>query len=337
MPTFEAKIGLVMKILYYIIYPLWYLLSMLPLRVHYFLSDMLFHLLYHLLRYRRRIVRKNLVESFPEKTEAEIDQIERGFYHFFCDYLGESIKMMSITPEEMKRRMTFKGTEIIDAVIESGGSVAVYLGHFCNWEWVSSLPQWLTPKAVCAQIYHPIENKEFDRLFLKQRGRMGAVSIPMESTLREILRYRSEKQPIVVGYISDQAPHWRNIHHWCDFLHHDTPVLTGTERIVRKVKHEVFYLEMRRVKRGYYEGEFKLITREPDQLPEYELTTRYFKLLEASICRQPELYLWSHNRWKRTREEFNEKYEVVNGKVVPKGEEIERLHKIEAERRKKRK
>ena len=324
-----------MKILYYIIYPLWYLFSMLPLCVLYVVADLLFHLLYHVLRYRRRIVRKNLVESFPEKGEEEIRRIERGFYHFFCDYLVESIKMMSITPEEMKRRMTFKGTEMVDAVINSGGSVALYLGHFCNWEWVSSLPLWLTPKALCGQIYHPIENKEFDRLFLKQRGRMGAVSIPMESTLREILRYRSEKQPVIIGYISDQAPHWRNIHHWCNFLNHDTPVLTGTERIIRKVGHEVFYLEMKRVKRGYYEGEIKLVTRDPGHLEEYELTTKYFQLLEASIRRQPELYLWSHNRWKRTREEFNEKYEVVNGKVVPKGEEIERLHKIEAERRKK--
>ena len=322
-----------MKILYYIIYPLWYSFSLLPLSVLYVVSDLLFHLLYHVLRYRRHIVRKNLVESFPEKSEEEIHHIERGFYHFFCDYLVESIKMMSITPEEMKRRMTFKGTEIINAVLKSGGSAALYLGHFCNWEWVSSLPLWLTKEAVCGQIYHPIENKDIDRLFLKQRGRMGAVSIPMESTLREILRYRSENQPVVIGYISDQAPHWRNIHHWCNFLNHDTPVLTGTERIIRKMKHEVFYLDMRRVKRGYYEGEIRLVTREPLHLAEYELTTKYFNLLEASIRRQPELYLWSHNRWKRTREEFNEKYEVVNGKVVPKGDEIERLRKIEAERR----
>ena len=110
-------------------------------------------------------------------------------------------------------------------------------------------------------------------------------------------------------------------------------MLTGTERIIRKVRHEVFYLDMRRVKRGYYEGEIRLVTREPLHLEEYELTTKYFNLLEASIRRQPELYLWSHNRWKRTREEFNEKYEVVNGKVVPKGDEIERLRRIEAERR----
>ena len=317
-----------MKLLYYIIYPLWYLLSLLPLGVLYILSDALFHLLYHLLRYRRRIVHKNLVESFPEKSEAEIRQVERGFYHFFCDYIVESLKMMTISPEEMKRRMVFKGIEQFDEVVEAGGSCALYLGHYCNWEWVSSVPLWVTPKAKCGQIYHPIENPEFDRLFLKQRGRMGAVSIPMNDTLREILRYRSEHQPVIIGYISDQVPHWRNIHHWCDFLHHDTPVLTGTERIVRKVNHAVFYLEMTRVR--------KLITREPQSLPEYEITTRYFQMLEASIRRRPEFWLWSHNRWKRGRAEFNEKFEVINGKVIPKGEEAERLRQLEAEHKRKR-
>ena len=190
----------------------------------------------------------------------------------------------------------------------------------------------MTSKAQCGQIYHPIENPEFDRLFLKMRQRMGAVCIPMNDTLREILRSRGAHPPVVIGYISDQVPHWRNIHHWCDFLHHDTPVLTGAERIARKVGHAVFYLEVSRIRRGYYEAEFKLITLDPKSLPEYEITTRYFQMLERSIIRQPELWLWSHNRWKRGREEFNAKFEIINGKVVPKGEEAERLRELDKQR-----
>lgn len=325
-----------MKVLYYIIYPVWYLLSLLPLRVHYAFSDLLYLLLYYVLRYRRRVVGRNLRESFPEKSEQEIRQTQRAFYHWFCDYLVESVKLLTISPEELKRRMTFKGVEMVNERIESGQSCALYLGHYCNWEWVSSLPLWFTKKAQCGQIYHPIENAEFDRLFLKIRQRMGSRCIAMNDTLREILRYHREGQPVVIGYISDQVPHWRNIHHWCDFLHHDTPVLTGTERIVRKVNHAVFYLDMRRVRRGYYEGEFKPITFEPNTLPEYDITTRYFQQLEATIRRQPAFWLWSHKRWKRTRPEFNEKFEVINGKVVPKGEEAERLHKLEKERAAKR-
>ena len=307
-----------MKILYYLLLAGWYLLSLLPLRVHYVISDGLFLLLYRLLGYRRRVVRTNLESAFPEKSEDELKRIEKGFYHFFCDYLAESVKLMTIGKENLRRRMVFKGAEQVDEVIESGQSCAVFLGHLCNWEWVTSLPLWVTPKAQCGQIYHPIENCDFDRLFLRSRQRLGGVCIPMKDTLREIFKYRRENQPVIIGYIADQKPHWVNIHHWVDFLHHDTPVLTGTERIVKKVNHAVFFLDIRRVRRGYYEATFKLITREPQKTADFEITDAYFRLLEESIRRAPEFWLWSHDRWKRTREEFNERFEVIDGKVIAK-------------------
>ena len=307
-----------MKILYYLVLAVWYLLSLLPMRVHYVISDLLFWLLYGFFGYRRKVVGENLRTSFPEKSEEERQRIERGFYRFFCDYLVESVKLMTISKEQLRRRMTFKGTEQVNEVIESGQSCAIYLGHLCNWEWITSLPLWVTSKAQCGQIYHPLENKDFDRLFLRSRQRMGAICIPMQDTLRKILEYRKAEQPVVIGYISDQVPFWFNIHHWVDFLHHDTPVLTGTERIVRKVNHAVFFLDVRRIRRGYYEAEIKLITREPQKMGDYEITDIYFQLLEESIRRAPEFWLWSHNRWKRTREEFNERFDVINGKVIPK-------------------
>ena len=314
-----------MKPLYYIVFAVWYVFSLLPLRIHYVLSDLLFWLLYGVVGYRKAVIRKNLKESFPEKSEEELRKIARGYYHFFCDYIVETIKMMTISKENIRRRLTFKGTELVDEIVESGQSCAVYLGHLCNWEWVTSLPLWVTPKAQCGQIYHPLENKEFDRLFLYSRQRLGATCIAMQDTLREIVNYRSKNQPVVIGYISDQVPFWTNIHHWVDFLHHDTPVLTGTDRIARKVGHAVFFLDVHRVRRGYYEAEFKLITREPQKMKEFEITDIYFKLLEESIRRAPEFWLWSHNRWKRTREEFNERFEVVNGKVIPKDTPFNRL------------
>ena len=259
-----------------------------------------------------------MATSFPEKSETQLRRIERAYYRFFCDYLVESIKLLTISPEEIKRRLVFKGTEVVDKCVAEGQSCAVYLGHYCNWEWITSLPLWVTPKAQCGQIYHPIENKDFDQLFLRLRQRLGAVCIPMQDTLRKILEFRQAHQPVVIGYISDQKPHWVNIHHWVNFLHHDTPVLTGTERIARKVNHAVFYMDVRCVRRGYYEAEFKLITREPQKMKEFELTDIYYQHLEQSILRAPEFWLWSHNRWSRTREEFNERFKVVDGKVVAK-------------------
>ena len=306
-----------MKILSTLLYAIFYTFSLLPLRVHYLLSTMLYVLLRYVVRYRLKVVRKNVSTSFPEKSEQELRAIENGFYRFFCDYLVESIKLMTIRKENLKRRMVFKGVEQIDQCISEGQSVAVYLGHYCNWEWVTSLPLWITPEAKCGQIYHPIENKAFDNLFLRLRQRQGALCIPMQDTLRRIIEFRRENQPVVIGYISDQKPNWINIHHWVDFLHHDTPVLTGAERIIRKVNHAVFYLDMRRVKRGYYEAELKLIARNPNEVDaEYGVTDIYYQMLEQSIIRAPELWLWSHNRWSRTREEFNERFEVNDGKVT---------------------
>ena len=304
--------------LYYIL-GVWCLFSLLPLRIHYIISDFLFWLLYKVIGYRRRVVWKNLSASFPEKSEAELKEIERGFYHFLCDYFVETIKMMTISKKEIKRRIVYKGIKDLDEVIESGQSIALYLGHYCNWEWVTSMPLWVTPKVQCGQIYHPLENKYFDKLPLRSRERLSSLCISMQDTLREVVRYKREGQPIMIGYISDQAPNWVNIHHWVDFLNQDTPVFTGTERIVKKMNHAVFYVDMRRIKRGYYEAEFKLMTRAPKELEDFKLTDMYFDMLEKSIRRAPEFWLWSHNRWKRTRKEFNERFEVIDGKVIAKG------------------
>jgi len=304
-----------MKIVYCLLYDLWYALSVLPMWVHYLLSDLLCVIIYRLVGYRIKVVRKNLRESFPEKSEQELRRVECQFYHWFCDYLAETVKLSTISRRQMRRRMVFKGTEQVDALLEQGRSCAIYLGHYCNWEWVTSLPLWVSPKGQCGQIYHPLENKWFDRMSLRFRQRLGAVCIPMAETLRRLLQYREEGQPVVIGYISDQVPFWNNIHHWCQFLNHDTPVLTGTERLARKTGHAVFYLDIQRVKRGYYEATFKLITLEPKTMGEYEITDAYFRMLEASIRRAPQYWLWSHNRWKRTREEFNLRYDEKTDRI----------------------
>ncbi len=307
------------KIAYYIVYALWYLASLLPLKVLYVLSDALYYIIFYVLHYRRRTVWVNLVTSFPEREPEEFEEIEKKFYRWFCDYIVESIKLMTISREELKKRMVFKGTETVDQCVNEGQSCAVYLGHYCNWEWITSLPFWVSEKAQCGQIYHPLENADFDKLFLKIRQQWGAQCIPMAETLRHIVEYRRKKIPVVIGYISDQVPFWWNIHHWCNFLHHDTPVLTGTERIAKKMNHAVFYMDVRRVKRGYYEAEFKLITREPQKMADFDITDRYFSMLEESIQHTPELWLWTHDRWKRTRERFNRRFEIIDGKVHEKG------------------
>ena len=303
-------------------YSLW-LMSLLPLRILYLFSDALYIVVYYVLRYRRAVVRQNLTTAFPEKERKEIAHIERDFYHWLCDYLVETIKLLSMSREEMSRRMVFKGTDTIDQLADKGVSCGVMLGHYCNWEWITSLPLAVTPKAICAELYHPLENPDIDRMFLCIRQRFGSICIPMEETLRHIVRYQREHQPLVIGYIADQKPNWRNIHLWTMFLNHNTPVFTGSERIIKRTRQAFFYGDVRRIKRGYYECEFKLLEQHPENIPDYQLTVQYMQELERSIRREPALWLWSHDRWSRTKEEFDHRFYIKDGKVYEKVTESE--------------
>ncbi len=295
------------KLTYNIICCVAFLISLLHLRILYVISDCIFFVVYHLFRYRRNVVRMNLRSSFPEKSKKEIRSIERQYYSWFCDYIVETIKLFSMSRKQLTRRMRFEGVDAVKKCLDKGQSCMVYLGHYCNWEWVTSLQVAIGDSGVCGQIYHPLQNKAFDLFFLRLRSRMGSVCIPMTETLRHIVRYRSEGKPVVIGFIADQVPHWNNIHYWTDFLNHDTPVLSGTERIACKTNSAVFYLELHRERRGYYVATFKPFTETPKDMPEFELTEMYFRALEKTIQKNPPYWLWTHNRWKRTRQKYEEK------------------------------
>lgn len=303
------------KILYGLVYGVWYALSLLPFRILFLFSDFLYFLIAHVVKYRHRVIWKNLKESFPEKTDAEISRIEKDFYHWFCDYLVETIKLMSLSPAALRKHMQFTGMDKFNEILNNGGSCAIYLGHYCNWEWISSIPLWVPEHVQCCELYHPLENKPMDLLFIKVRERYNALCIPMQESLRKILEFKRKSSSLVVGYIADQAPMWNNIHHWIDFLHHDTPVLTGTERIVKHTNQACFYGDITRTKRGYYVCELKPIELNPKSKADFEITDMYFQMLEATINRAPAYWLWSHNRWKRTHEEFNLRYDETTGKV----------------------
>lgn len=304
-----------MNLAYNITYAVCYLVSLLPFWVLYRISDGLYYILYYAVRYRRPLVRKNLSDSFPEKTEAEIVRIEKGFYAWLCDYFVETIKLFTVSKSNIMRRMRFEGVENVRKATDKGQSCALYLGHYCNWEWVTSFPLAIGDSVVCGQIYHVLENKTFDRVFLKLRNRLGSISIPMAETLRHIVKYRKEGKPVIIGFIADQVPFWNNIHYWTDFLHHDTPVLTGTERIVNNAGFAAFYVDMRREKRGYYVARFVPLTYNSKELGEFQLTEMYFRHLEKTIQRQPPYWLWTHNRWKRTREEWERVIDPVTKKM----------------------
>lgn len=304
------------KLVYYTLYAV----STLSFRVLYAFSDMLMPLLYYIIRYRRGVVRRNLTSAFPEKSPKEIKTIEKRFYHWFCDYFFEAIKLLSISDEELNRRFHVKNPEVHEVWFLKGRNTAGFLGHYCNWEWLSRVGKDMNPERRLCLIYDPLHNKAIDYVFFRLRSYPPTgVPTPKKDILRQLITWKREGRMSLSGYIADQAPRWTNIHLWLPFLNHpQTPVFTGAERISRKMNDVVYYVKMRRPRRGYYEAEYIPITDEPASLPEGEITRRFFKMLEATVREAPEYYLWTHNRWKRTKEEFDRRFEIVNGKVLEK-------------------
>lgn len=303
------KETLTVRILYAALSALFILLSLLPLRLLYVGADIMAGVLHTLVRYRRKAVKENLTSSFPEKTPREIAAVTRAYYRFLADYFVETLKLTTMSRRQMERRMRFEGIEQAEAALAAGHSVSLYLGHYCNWEWVSSIPLHIHAEgSVCAQIYHPLENPAADRLFLRLRGRWGAVSVKLHDTLRAIVRWKKEGRPSMTGYIADQVPGWNGIHCWVDFLHHDTPVYSGPEKISRMLHAECYYIDMSRPRRGYYTGRFVRMSADAAAEPEFAMTREYFRLLQESIERCPAYWLWSHRRWKRTRAKFEARF-----------------------------
>ena len=274
------------------------LISYIPFRALYVVSDGLYYLLYYIIRYRRKIVRKNLTESFPTLKGKEILQVEKKFYRYFTDQVLESCKMATISPEEMKKHMKFTNIEAANTVFKEGKSIALYMGHYGNWEWISSIPLWVAEGVTSVQIYHKLRNDNTNRLILNMRERLGAISVEMRKTARYITEITNTNQVSVIGFIADQSPKKKEVRYFLPFLHHRTPILVGTEKIVKHYGFEAWFLDMKRVKRGYYEAELIRMHEEPTSLPDFELTEIYFRMLEKMIQERPELYLWTHNRFK---------------------------------------
>ena len=300
------------EFLYNIIYGIFYLVSKLPYRALYVISDIANLVLYHIVRYRRDIVRRNITSAFPEKSLEECISIERGFYKWFCDYFVETVKLMSVSRQELLSRIEFRGIDKIEEYFDRGQTCAGILGHYGNWELLSATGLVIKkhPEAVIGLIYHPLRSQLFDRLFINMRQSMGGVCVPKKDILRYLVSFRSQNLMNLFGYIADQAPRYRNIHLWLPFLNHDTPVFTGAERIMRKMNNAVFYIDVERPERGKYIYTFKLMTDKPGEMPEFEITKKFFVMLEQTIRREPRFYLWSHNRWKRTREEFDKEFKI---------------------------
>jgi KDO2-lipid IV(A) lauroyltransferase len=272
-----------------------YLFSLLPLWLLYIISNFLYVLIYHLLRYRRKVVRENLVNSFPGKTNEEIKTIEKKFFKYFADFIVETVKAISITETELRKRVVLTNPEVITDYYAKGRSIVAIGSHYCNWELAGLNFYFYTDKKFMI-VYKPLSNAIFDKFFYRIRSRFGTIPVAMRQTLRKVVEYKNELTAIAL--LGDQTPSREELDHFVDFLNQQTAVFLGAEKIARAMNSVVLYYDMVRVKRGYYNYTLIPLFEEPKQTEPYEITKAHVKYLENIINREPQYWLWSHRRWK---------------------------------------
>ncbi len=286
------------------IYGLLYLLSLLPLPVLFILSDLAYVILYYLAGYRKKVVFSNLALAFPNKTEAERRQIAKRFYRNFTDNFMETVKLLSADTAYLNKHFT-GDYSVFEKVYRQGKKSQVHLGHIFNWEMANNTVAANIPQKLLT-LYMPIEAKTFDRLFLKLRTRTGAVMLPATSIRSALLPWRNTLYSLVL--VADQSPAVPGNAYWVPFFGRPTPFLKAPENGARVGNVPVIFSYFVKQKRGHYRVFFDLVEESPALLPKGELTKRFAQYLEEFISRYPDMWLWSHRRWKW---EWKEEYGPV--------------------------
>lgn len=296
--------------MYRIVYGLLYLFSLLPMRVLHWISGVLGWLLYAVIRYRRDVVMGNLAIAFPERSAAEREKIARDFYRNFTDNFIETIKLLSASEAFMKERLIIDNPEILDQFYDQGRKCQLHLAHTFNWE-IAGIVMPLLTRYTFLVAYMPLSNKIFDRLFLHLRSRMGAVMLPATRMQRAIIPYRNVQYLLTL--VADQAPGGPHGAYWLEFFGTPTAFIRGPERGARIADIPAVFVRFYKTRRGYYRVFLTTLSDHPASLPEGELTRRYAALLEDTIRQSPDLWLWSHRRWKHQWEEEHRKSWIGEG------------------------
>ncbi len=278
--------------------------SILPFWLLYLKSDVYYFLTYHVVRYRRKVVRQNLLNSFPEKDAKSIKTIERHFYRNLCDLVVEAPKMMRMGPNGYRKRLTFTNTELIAQLDEKHKNIFFAIPHSGNWEWFGKMIPELSHHKGLA-IYKRVQNTVFERLMLYMRTKGTDLEmVESNSVLRRLAQLRDN--PNAVLMMADQTPHGLESDYWTEFLHQDTCWFTGIERIAKKLDYAIVFVSMKRQGRGRYEVAFELVTDNPKEMGNGEVMEQYVRHVERFIEDNPDNWLWSHRRWKHQRPELKE-------------------------------
>lgn len=282
------------------------LLSHFSLSFLYGLADYLIYpLARYIVRYRLDLVRKNIHNSFPDKTPQERDAIINAFYHHFADLLVEISYAYRVSKEEMRQRVTFENIELLEELSRKTNGSIVYLGHMCNWEWIADIGNQFTDKSMVEYcVYRRLNNPRTDRDMNTIRERRGGVCIEKNILLRKLVKLRKATHPFMVALLADQKPSPHNAHTWTTFLNQETAFLEGGDVLAHKFGYSVLFAHITCPKRGYYHVRLEAITDDPSTMQPGEITLKYAQLIEKNICEQPHMWLWTHNRWKWNKEDI---------------------------------
>ncbi|MGV3684943.1 MAG: lysophospholipid acyltransferase family protein [Daejeonella sp.] len=286
------------KIIFQIVVFLLKLISLLPFSIIYLISDGLFVLLYFVLKYRRKVVRDNLKNSFPEKSADELSVIEKSFYKFLADMILESVKSITISAKELNKRYKFENLEAITSHLENGRSVIAVSGHYGNWELGSLAIGLAIQEYDTLIVYKPLSDSNFDHLINSVRSRFGTIMVPMKQTYRKVAEYKGKGRPRVLVLVGDQTPTREESRYFTNFLNQATAIFLGVEKVAVKSNDAVIYFSINRIKRGYYLCIIKPLIDYPKDTKEFEITNMHTSELEKLIREKPDYWLWSHKRWK---------------------------------------
>jgi len=286
-------------IIYILVYPLLWCISILPFRLLYLFSDFIYLIVYNIVGYRKKTVRENLALALPHLTKKERLVIEKKSFQHLCDMFLEMIKTMNISNKEINKRFVFTNLEVYQKLEEQNKSIAMMLAHYASYEWVISMNAYVTFSAFA--IYKKIANPYFDALVRKIRSRFKASLITTKETVPYIIKNKNKNLLSIYGFASDQSPKISSAFHWQKFMGIEVPVHTGAEMLSKKYDMNVIFLKVAKVKRGYYEASFEILSENATNVPNYEITDKFLKLVEQQILEAPEYYLWTHKRWKHKR------------------------------------
>ena len=283
-------------IAYILLYPFLWLISILPFRVLYIISDVIYILIYHILGYRKKVVNSNLHLAFPDKTDDEIKTIRKKFYHHLCDMLLESIKSITISEAEMKKRYVFKNVEAVHKLEKENKSIVLFMGHYASWEWVFILQKHVNH--IGYAVYKQLSNKYFDALVKRIRAKYNSYLITTKETFPTLIQAKKDNQLTLNGFVFDQSPKLDRAIHWQNFMGKKVPVHVGAEILAKRLDMATLFLKVKKIKRGYYEATIMDIIKDPKSIEDFKITDTYLKHVEEEILEAPEFYLWTHKRWK---------------------------------------